>query len=145
MTKMSGAKALIQSLENQKVDVIFGILGGAILPVYDALCGNTNIRHILARHEQGAAHAAEGYARASGRAGVCMATSGPGATNLVTGIANAYMDSSPIVALTGQVPSSGVNTSYMIGRDAFQEADIIGITTAITKANYQPRRSTKSP
>ncbi len=145
MTKMSGAKALIQSLENQKVDVIFGILGGAILPVYDALCGNTNIRHILARHEQGAAHAAEGYARASGRAGVCMATSGPGATNLVTGIANAYMDSSPIVALTGQVPSSGVNTSYMIGRDAFQEADIIGITTAITKANYQPRSVTEIP
>jgi len=145
MTKMSGAKALIQSLENQKVDVIFGILGGAILPVYDALCGNTNIRHILARHEQGAAHAAEGYARASGRAGVCMATSGPGATNLVTGIANAYMDSSPIVALTGQVPSSGVNTSYMIGRDAFQEADIIGITTAITKANYQPRSVNEIP
>ena len=145
MTKMSGAKALIQSLENQKVEVVFGILGGAILPVYDALCGNTNIRHILARHEQGAAHAAEGYARASGRAGVCLATSGPGATNLVTGIANAYMDSSPIVAITGQVPSSGVNTSYMIGRDAFQEADIIGITTPITKANYQPRSVTEIP
>ena len=145
MTKMSGAKALIQSLENQKVDVVFGILGGAILPVYDALCGNTNIRHILARHEQGAAHAAEGYARASGRAGVCIATSGPGATNLVTGIANAYMDSSPIVALTGQVPSSGINTSYMIGRDAFQEADIIGITTPITKANYQPRNIAEIP
>ena len=145
MTKMSGAKALIQSLENQKVDVVFGILGGAILPVYDALCGNPNIRHILARHEQGAAHAAEGYARASGRAGVCIATSGPGATNLVTGIANAYMDSSPIVALTGQVPSSGINTSYMIGRDAFQEADIIGITTPITKANYQPRTIAEIP
>ena len=139
MTKMSGAKALIQSLENQKVDIIFGILGGAILPVYDALCDTKKIRHILARHEQGAAHAAEGYARASGRPGICMATSGPGATNLVTGIANAYMDSSPIIALTGQVPATGVNTSYMIGRDAFQEADIIGITTAITKANYQPR------
>ncbi len=145
MTKISGAKALIQSLENQKVDVIFGILGGAILPVYDALCGNTNIRHILARHEQGAAHAAEGYARASGRPGVCMATSGPGATNLVTGIANAYMDSSPIIALTGQVPSTGVNSSYMIGRDAFQEADIIGITTPITKANYQPRSVAEIP
>ncbi len=145
MTKISGAKALIQSLENQKVDVIFGILGGAILPVYDALCGNTNIRHILARHEQGAAHAAEGYARASGRPGVCMATSGPGATNLVTGIANAYMDSSPVIALTGQVPSTGVNTSYMIGRDAFQEADIIGITTPITKANYQPRSVAEIP
>ena len=145
MTKMSGAKALIQSLENQKVDTIFGILGGAILPVYDALCGNANIRHILARHEQGAAHAAEGYARASGRVGVCMATSGPGATNLVTGIANAYMDSSPMIALTGQVPSRSENSSYMIGRDAFQEADIIGITTPITKANYQPRTIAEIP
>jgi len=145
MTKMSGAQALLESLERQNVDVIFGILGGAILPVYDALCGNQKIRHILARHEQGAAHAAEGYARASGRPGVCMATSGPGATNLVTGIANAYMDSSPIIALTGQVPSSGVNTSYMIGRDAFQEADIIGITTPITKANYQPRTVAEIP
>ncbi len=139
MTKMSGAKVLLESLEQQNVDVIFGILGGAILPVYDALCGNEKIRHILARHEQGAAHAAEGYARASGRVGVCMATSGPGATNLVTGIANAYMDSSPMIAITGQVPSTGVNSSYMIGRDAFQEADIIGITTPITKHNYQPR------
>ena len=145
MTKMSGAKALIQSLENQKVDTIFGILGGAILPVYDALCGNQNIRHILMRHEQGAAHAAEGYARASGRVGVCMATSGPGATNLVTGIANAYMDSSPMIALTGQVPSRSENSSYMIGRDAFQEADIIGITTPITKANYQPRTIAEIP
>ena len=120
MTKMSGAQALLESLERQNVDVIFGILGGAILPVYDALWGNKKIRHILSRHEQGAAHAAEGYARASGRVGVCMATSGPGATNLVTGIANAYMDSSPIIALTGQVPTVGVNSSYMIGRDAFQ-------------------------
>jgi acetolactate synthase I/II/III large subunit len=145
MTKTTGAKALIESLEHQKVDTIFGILGGAILPVYDALCGNTNIRHILARHEQGAVHAAEGYARASGRPGVCMATSGPGATNLVTGIANAYMDSSPVIALTGQVPSTGVHTSYMIGRDAFQEADIIGITTPITKANYQPRSVAEIP
>lgn len=145
MTKMTGAKALLESLERQKVDVIFGILGGAILPVYDELCGNKKIRHILARHEQGAAHAAEGYARASGRVGVCMATSGPGATNLVTGIANAYMDSSPIVALTGQVPSKGVNSSYMIGRDAFQEADIIGITTPITKYNFQPRNVAEIP
>ena len=139
MTKMSGAKVLVESLEQQNVDVIFGILGGAILPVYDALCGNEKIRHILARHEQGAAHAAEGYARASGRVGVCIATSGPGATNLVTGIANAYLDSSPLIAITGQVPSTGVNSSYMIGKDAFQEADIIGITTPITKHNYQPR------
>ncbi len=145
MTKMSGAQALLESLEREKCNVMFGILGGAILPVYDALCGNNKIRHILARHEQCAAHEAEGYAKASGRAGVCMATSGPGATNLVTGIANAYMDSSPIIALTGQVPSSGVNTSYMIGRDAFQEADIIGITTAITKYSYQPRTINEIP
>ncbi len=145
MTKMTGAQALIESLERQNVEVIFGILGGAILPVYDVLCGNKKIRHILARHEQGAAHAAEGYARASGRVGVCMSTSGPGATNLVTGIANAYMDSSPIIALTGQVPSSGANTSYMIGRDAFQEADIIGITTPITKYNFQPRNAAEIP
>ncbi len=145
MTKTSGAKALIQSLENQNVTTIFGILGGAILPVYDALCDTKKIRHILARHEQGAAHAAEGYARASGKPGVCMATSGPGATNLVTGIANAYMDSSPIIALTGQVPSSAVNSSYMIGRDAFQEADIIGITTPITKHNFQPRTVQEIP
>jgi len=138
MAKMTGAHALLESLEHQKVEVIFGILGGAILPVYDELCGNKKIRHILARHEQCAAHEAEGYARASGRAGVCMATSGPGATNLVTGIANAYMDSSPVIALTGQIPASGTNTSYMIGKDAFQEADIIGITTAITKYSYQP-------
>ncbi len=145
MAKMSGAEALLESLERENVDVIFGILGGAILPVYDALCGNKKIRHILARHEQCAAHEAEGYARASGRAGVCMATSGPGATNLVTGIANAYMDSSPIIALTGQIPTTSPNSSYMIGRDAFQEADIIGITTAITKYNYQPRTVAEVP
>ena len=144
MTKMSGAKALLESLERQNVDVMFGILGGAVLPIYDLLC-KSNIRHILCRHEQGAAHAADGYARASGKAGVCMATSGPGATNLVTGIANAYMDSSPLIALTGQVPSGGVNTSYMIGRDAFQEADIIGITTPITKHNFQLRNAAEIP
>jgi acetolactate synthase-1/2/3 large subunit len=145
MAKMTGARALLESLEHQKVEVIFGILGGAILPVYDELCGNKKIRHILARHEQCAAHEAEGYARASGRVGVCMATSGPGATNLVTGIANAYMDSSPMIALTGQIPATGVNTSYMIGKDAFQEADIIGITTAITKYSYQPRTVAEIP
>jgi acetolactate synthase-1/2/3 large subunit len=145
MTKMTGAQALLESLERQKVDTIFGILGGAILPVYDALWGNKKMRHILARHEQCAAHEAEGYAKASGRVGVCMATSGPGATNLVTGIADAYMDSVPIVALTGQVPSQGVNTSYMIGRDAFQEADIIGIVTAVTKYSYQPRNISEIP
>ena len=144
MTKMSGAKALLESLERQNVEVIFGIIGGATLPVYDVLC-KSKIRHILSRHEQCAAHAADGYARASGKAGVCMATSGPGATNLVTGIANAYMDSSPIIALTGQVPTIGVNTSYMIGRDAFQEADIIGITTPITKHNFQLREAAEIP
>ena len=144
MTKMSGAKALIQSLEQQNVKDIFGILGGATLPIYDALC-DSKIRHILSRHEQGAAHAADGYARASGQPGVCFATSGPGATNLVTGIATASMDSSPVIAITGQVPSTGVNTSYMIGRDAFQEADIIGITTPITKYNYQPTKAAEIP
>jgi acetolactate synthase-1/2/3 large subunit len=144
MTKMSGAKALIESLERQNVDVMFGILGGAVLPIYDHLC-KSKIRHILCRHEQGAAHAADGYARASGKAGVCMATSGPGATNLVTGIANAYMDSAPIIALTGQVPTTGINSSYIIGRDAFQEADIIGITTAITKHNFQLRGAAEIP
>jgi acetolactate synthase-1/2/3 large subunit len=144
MTKMSGAKALIESLERQNVDTIFGILGGAVLPIYDHLC-KSKIRHILCRHEQGAAHAADGYARASGKAGVCMATSGPGATNLVTGIANAYMDSAPIIALTGQVPTTGVGSSYIIGRDAFQEADIIGITTAITKHNFQLREAAEIP
>jgi acetolactate synthase-1/2/3 large subunit len=144
MTKMSGAKALIKSLERQNVDAMFGILGGAVLPIYDLLCKST-IRHVLCRHEQGAAHAADGYARASGKAGVCMATSGPGATNLVTGITNAYMDSAPVIALTGQVPTGGVNTSYMIGRDAFQEADIIGITTPITKHNFQLRNAAEIP
>lgn len=143
--KMMGANALLDSLERQGVKEIFGILGGAILPVYDELCRHPKIRHILARHEQGAAHAADGYARASGRPGVCFATSGPGATNLVTGIANAYMDSSPVIAITGQVPSNGVNTSYMIGRDAFQEADIIGITTPITKYNHQLRSAAEIP
>jgi len=138
MAKMTGAEALVEALKRQKVDVIFGIPGGAILPVYDVLYDST-IRHILMKHEQCAAHAADGYARASGRPGVCMATSGPGATNLVTGIANAYMDSSPIVALTGQVPRP------MIGKDAFQEADIVGITTPITKYNFQVKKASDIP
>ncbi len=144
MTKMSGAKALIESLERQKVTNIFGIPGGAVLPIYDAL-HDSKIRHILSRHEQGAAHAADGYARASGLPGVCMATSGPGATNLVTGIATAYMDSSPVVALTGQVPAYSHNTSYMVGRDSFQEADIVGITTPITKYGHQVRNVKEIP
>jgi acetolactate synthase-1/2/3 large subunit len=144
MTKMSGAKALTEALKREKVENIFGISGGALLPIHDVLC-DSGIRHILARHEQGAAHAADGYARASGRAGVCMATSGPGATNLVTGLANAYLDSSPVVALTGQVNVHSDNTAYMIGRDAFQEADIIGITTPITKYNCQVKTAAEIP
>jgi acetolactate synthase-1/2/3 large subunit len=126
---MSGAHAVIESLYREKVEVIFGYPGGSVLPLYDELY-DADIRHILVRHEQAAAHAADGYARATGKAGVCMATSGPGATNLVTGIATAYMDSVPIVAITGQVPRS------MIGYDAFQEANITGITLPITKHNY---------
>jgi len=145
MAEMSGAKALVEALKRQKVQTIFGIIGGATLPVYDVLYETTEIRHILARHEQCAAHAADGYARASGRPGVCMATSGPGATNLVTGIANAYMDSSPVIALTGQVNVFSATTAYMIGRDAFQEADIIGITTPITKYNYQVKKASEIP
>ena len=126
---MTGAQSLVRSLEHAGVDVLFGIPGGAILPAYDPLMDSTKVRHILVRHEQGAGHAAEGYAQATGRVGVCMATSGPGATNLVTPIADAYMDSVPIVAITGQVPSAS------IGTDAFQEADIRGITMPITKHN----------
>ncbi len=145
MTKMSGAKAVVEALKRQKVEAVFGIIGGALLPVYDVLYETPDIRHILARHEQCAAHEADGYARAIGRPGVCMATSGPGATNLVTGIANAYMDSSPIIAITGQVNAFAVNSSYLIGKDAFQEADIIGITTPITKHNYQPKKASEIP
>ncbi len=127
---MTGAQSLVRSLEQMGVDVVFGIPGGAILPAYDPLLDSEKVRHILVRHEQGAGHAAQGYAQATGRVGVCMATSGPGATNLVTPIADAYMDSVPIVAITGQVPSSA------IGTDAFQEADISGITIPVTKHNY---------
>jgi len=127
---MTGAKSLVRSLEEAGVDTVFGIPGGAILPVYDPLFDSVRIRHILVRHEQGAGHAAQGYAVASGRVGVCMATSGPGATNLVTPIADANMDSVPLVAVTGQVPSAA------IGTDAFQEADIRGITMPITKHSY---------
>src|SRR3954469_5731649 len=127
---ITGAQSLIRSLEAAGVEIIFGIPGGAILPAYDPMFDSKQIRHILVRHEQGAGHAAEGYAVATGRVGVCMATSGPGATNLVTPIADAYMDSVPIVAVTGQVPSGA------IGTDAFQEADISGITMPITKHNF---------
>jgi acetolactate synthase-1/2/3 large subunit len=128
--QVSGAQILVSALERAGVDTVFGIPGGAILPAYDPLMDSTQIRHILVRHEQGAGHAAEGYAATGGKAGVCMATSGPGATNLVTPIADAHMDSVPIVAITGQVPSAA------IGTDAFQEADIRGITMPITKHNF---------
>ncbi|MFF4196039.1 acetolactate synthase large subunit [Nonomuraea sp. NPDC001831] len=127
---MTGAQALVRALERVGVDTVFGIPGGAVLPAYDPLYRSTSIRHVLVRHEQGAGHAAEGYAQATGKVGVCMATSGPGATNLVTPLADAYMDSVPIVAITGQVPSS------QIGTDAFQEADITGITLSITKHSF---------
>ena len=127
---MTGAQALVAALERLGVDVVFGIPGGAILPAYDPLFDSRSVRHILVRHEQGAGHAAAGYAQVTGRPGVCMATSGPGATNLVTPLADAYMDSVPVVAITGQVPSG------LIGTDGFQEADIAGITLPVTKHNF---------
>ncbi|MEN9713837.1 MAG: hypothetical protein RLZZ164_501 [Actinomycetota bacterium] len=127
---LTGAQAIIRSLELLGIDTVFGLPGGAILPTYDPLMDSTKIRHILVRHEQGAGHAAEGYASATGKLGVCIATSGPGATNLVTAIADAYMDSVPVLAITGQVGS------HLIGTDAFQEADIVGITMPITKHSF---------
>ena len=129
-TRVTGAQALVLAMEKVGVEVVFGIPGGAVLPAYDPLLDSKQIRHILVRHEQGAGHAATGYAQATGRTGVCMATSGPGATNLVTPLADAYMDSVPVVAITGQVSSS------LIGTDGFQEADISGITYPITKHNF---------
>ena len=138
-TPVTGAQSLVRSLEAVGVEVIFGIPGGAILPAYDPLFDSKALRHVLVRHEQGAGHAAEGYAQATGRVGVCMATSGPGATNLVTPIADAYMDSVPIVAITGQVPSAA------IGTDAFQEADICGITLPITKHNFLVKSAEEIP
>ncbi len=128
--QLTGAQSLVRALEHAGVEVIFGIPGGAILPAYDPLFDSEKIRHILVRHEQGAGHAAQGYAMVTGKVGVCMATSGPGATNLVTALADAHLDSVPIVAVTGQVPSAA------IGTDAFQEADIRGITMPITKHSY---------
>ena len=129
---MRGGEAIIESLKNMGVKTIFGYPGGQTIPFYDMLY-DADIDHILVRHEQAAAHAADGYARASGRVGVCLATSGPGATNLVTGIGTAFMDSSPIVAITGQVPT------HLTGNDAFQEADIVGITMPIVKHSFQPK------
>ena len=133
--QMTGAQALVAALERLGVDVVFGIPGGAILPAYDPLFDSAAVRHILVRHEQGAGHAAAGYAQVTGRPGVCMATSGPGATNLVTPLADAYMDSVPVVAITGQVPSG------LIGTDGFQEADIAGITLPVTKHNFLVTRA----
>ncbi|SDT31738.1 acetolactate synthase large subunit [Microlunatus soli] len=136
---LTGAQALVRSLERVGADVVFGIPGGAILPAYDPLYDSDAVRHILVRHEQGAGHAAEGYAMVTGKVGVCMATSGPGATNLVTAIADAYMDSVPIVAITGQVASGS------IGTDAFQEADITGITMPITKHSFLVKTAADVP
>src|SRR5512137_295294 len=126
---MNGAQIFIEALKRENVEAVFGYPGGQVLPIFDKLY-DAGLHFILVRHEQGAAHAADGYARATGKTGVCLATSGPGATNLTTGIANAYMDSVPMVAFTGQVKT------FLIGNDAFQEADVTGITRPITKHNY---------
>ena len=137
---MSGAQAVVHSLIQEGVDLIFGYPGGAIMPVYDALYDvEDKLKHILVRHEQGATHAAQGYARASGKVGVCLATSGPGATNLITGIADAQIDSTPLVCITGQVASS------LLGTDAFQETDVIGISMPVTKWNFQVTRAEEIP
>jgi acetolactate synthase-1/2/3 large subunit len=138
MVEMIGAKALIHALEKEGVDIVFGLPGGANLPIYDALV-DANFRHILVRHEQSASHMADGYARIKRKAGVCFATSGPGATNLITGIATAHADSSPMIAVTGQVPLA------MIGKDAFQETDIIGVANPCTKYAFQPRSAHEIP
>jgi acetolactate synthase I/II/III large subunit len=138
MPRMTGAQAVLECLKREGVDVIFGLPGGVLLPLYDAIY-KSGMKHILVRHEQGAAHMADGYARSTGKVGVCLATSGPGATNLVTGIATAYMDSVPIVAITGQV------NTFLIGKDAFQEADITGITMPITKHSYLLRDAEDIP
>jgi acetolactate synthase-1/2/3 large subunit len=138
MVQITGAQALVEALKREKVDAVFGLPGGANLPIYDAMF-DSEVRHILARHEQCAAHMADGYARVARKPGVCMGTSGPGATNLVTGIATAHADSSPVIAITGQVAKN------MIGRDAFQECDIMGIVTPITKYSFQPWSAAEIP
>ena len=130
MRQMTGARMVVQALKEQGVDVVFGYPGGAVLPIYDEIFQQNDIRHILVRHEQGAVHMAEGYARSTGKVGVALVTSGPGATNAVTGLTDALMDSIPIVVLTGQVPT------FMIGTDGFQEADTVGITRPCTKMNW---------
>ena len=136
---MTGAKLLLELLKRQGVELIFGYPGGAVIPIYDALYSFPTIKHILSRHEQGAAHMADGYYRAGGKVGVCMATSGPGATNLVTGLATAFMDSIPMIAITGQVKT------FLIGNDAFQEADVTGITRPVTKHNYLVKKVSDLP
>ncbi len=135
--QMTGAKMVIQALKDQGVEVVFGYPGGAVLPIYDELFQQNEIRHVLVRHEQGATHMAEGYARSTGKPGVVLVTSGPGATNAVTGITDALMDSIPIVVLSGQVPT------FMIGNDAFQEADTVGITRPCTKHNWLVKETDK--
>src|SRR5215210_8076041 len=127
---MTGAEMVIRALQDQGVEHIFGYPGGAVLPIYDALFHQDKVKHVLVRHEQGAVHAAEGYARSSGKVGAVLVTSGPGATNAVTGLADAMMDSVPLVCITGQVPT------HLIGSDAFQECDTVGITRHCTKHNY---------
>src|SRR5690348_3996060 len=134
-TTQTGAEILLRALKDQGVEVIFGYPGGAVLPIYDALFQQNAIRHVLVRHEQAAVHAAEGYARSTGKVGVVLVTSGPGATNAVTGLVDALMDSIPVVCLTGQVPT------HLIGNDAFQEADTTGITRPATKHNYLVKRA----
>ena len=136
--QLTGAQALIKSLENQQVEVMFGLPGGAILPVYDPIL-DSSIRHVLVRHEQGAGHMAEGYSMVTGRPGVAMVTSGPGATNIVTPLSNAYMDSTPLVVVSGQVATAS------IGTDAFQECDITGVTMGITKHNWLIKRAEDIP
>src|ERR1700680_5248411 len=134
MTEMTGAEMVMAALADQGVEYIFGYPGGAVLPIYDALFQQDKVRHILVRHEQGAVHAAEGYARSTGRVGCVLVTSGPGATNAVTGLTDALCDSIPIVCITGQV------ATHLIGSDAFQECDTVGITRPSTKHNYVVKR-----
>jgi acetolactate synthase-1/2/3 large subunit len=131
--QMTGAEMVVTALKDQGVDTVFGYPGGAVLPIYDALFQQDHVQHVLVRHEQGAAHAAEGYARSTGKVGVLLVTSGPGATNAITGLTDALLDSIPLVCLTGQVPT------HLIGSDAFQECDTVGITRHCTKHNYLVR------
>ncbi len=132
---MTGAEMVIRAFRDQGVDTLFGYPGGAVLPIYDALFHQDAVKHVLVRHEQGAVHAAEGYARSSGKVGCVLVTSGPGATNIVTGLTDALLDSIPLVCITGQVPT------HLIGTDAFQECDTVGITRHCTKHNYWSNRS----